>query len=89
MTAPDLRAYQLDVIASVEREIVAGRRRCCVVAPTGSGTTIIATDLAAKTVTQREHVLICCPPARTHGSDLAEAAYNRRRPRDHPGGIPD
>jgi superfamily II DNA or RNA helicase len=57
MTAPDLWPYQRDVIARIENEIVAGRRRICVVAPTGSGKTVIAADLTAKAVARDEPVL--------------------------------
>jgi superfamily II DNA or RNA helicase len=38
----DLRPYQRDVIAEIERIIAAGTRRIIAVAPTGAGKTIIA-----------------------------------------------
>jgi superfamily II DNA or RNA helicase len=57
VSAPELRGYQLDVIARIEGEIVAGRRRICPVAPTGSGKTVIAADLIAKSTGRGEHVL--------------------------------
>jgi superfamily II DNA or RNA helicase len=41
----DLRAYQLDAIAEVDRVIAGGARRIIVTAPTGSGKTIIAAEL--------------------------------------------
>jgi len=40
-----LRPYQTDVIGEIERAIEAGERRIIVVAPTGSGKTIIAAEL--------------------------------------------
>jgi DNA repair protein RadD len=57
-TAPELRPYQRDVIASVEREIAAGKRRVLLVAPTGSGKTVIAAVVVADTVARRERVLV-------------------------------
>jgi superfamily II DNA or RNA helicase len=38
----ELRPYQVDVIEAFQREIVAGRNRVLLVAPTGSGKTVIA-----------------------------------------------
>ena len=45
MSAPELRPYQRDVIAEFNREREAGKRRIMLVAPTGSGKTIIATTI--------------------------------------------
>jgi superfamily II DNA or RNA helicase len=45
VSAPGLRPYQLDVMARLEAEIAAGCRRVCLVAPTGSGKTVIAAAL--------------------------------------------
>jgi hypothetical protein len=39
---PELRPYQIDVIARFDAEVAAGRRRVLLVAPTGSGKTVIA-----------------------------------------------
>ena len=47
MTAPILRGYQREIIARVEAEIAAGKRLNLVVAPTGSGKTVIVADLIA------------------------------------------
>ena len=40
-----LRPYQVDIVADVEREIAAGKRRILLVAPTGSGKTVIAGEI--------------------------------------------
>ena len=42
-----LRTYQADVVGRVDVEVQAGRRRVLVVAPTGSGKTVIATEIVA------------------------------------------
>jgi superfamily II DNA or RNA helicase len=57
MSAPQLRDYQIDIVRRVESEIAAGRRRLCLVAPTGSGKTVIAAALIAKAAGRSEHVL--------------------------------
>jgi superfamily II DNA or RNA helicase len=41
----ELRAYQIEALDAVDRAIAAGRRRLVVVAPTGSGKTIVAAEL--------------------------------------------
>jgi DNA repair protein RadD len=55
--APELRPYQRDVIASVEAEIATGRRRVLLVAPTGSGKTVIAAAVVADAVAHGKRVL--------------------------------
>src|SRR5262249_38661117 len=40
-----LRPYQLDVVAQIEQAIAAGEKRILVVAPTGSGKTLVASAL--------------------------------------------
>ena len=57
MRAPLLRDYQLDVVRRIEGEIVAGRRRLCLVAPTGSGKTVIAAAIIRKAVARGEKVV--------------------------------
>jgi superfamily II DNA or RNA helicase len=49
-TSPELRPYQQDVIARVNAEIAAGKRRILIVAPTGSGKTVIAAAIIAEAV---------------------------------------
>ena len=53
MTVPELRPYQLDVIAKLERAIAAGKRKVLLVAPTGSGKTIIMATVIAAAVAKR------------------------------------
>src|SRR5204863_9915738 len=57
MTAPTLRGYQREVIARVEAEIAAGKRRILLVAPTGAGKTVIAAALTAAAVDDARRVL--------------------------------
>jgi DNA repair protein RadD len=45
----ELRDYQLDVIAKVDRHIAEGARRIILVAPTGAGKTILATAIIGST----------------------------------------
>ena len=40
-----LRPYQTDVVAQIEQAIAAGERRILLVAPTGSGKTVIASAI--------------------------------------------
>jgi superfamily II DNA or RNA helicase len=49
-----LRPYQTDVIAEIEKAVAAGQRRIILVAPTGSGKTIIAAEIAARAVEQHQ-----------------------------------
>ena len=53
-----LRGYQVDVIADVEREIAAGNRRILLVAPTGSGKTIVAGEIIQHYVSRYRPVLV-------------------------------
>jgi DNA repair protein RadD len=52
-----LRPYQNDVIAEIEQAIAAGKRRIILVAPTGSGKTVIAAEIAKRAVEQHHYVL--------------------------------
>jgi DNA repair protein RadD len=56
--APELRPYQREVIDRVEAEIAAGRRRVLLVAPTGSGKTVIAAAVVADAVARGLRVLV-------------------------------
>ena len=55
--APALRPYQLDVIARVEAEIAAGKRRILLVAPTGAGKNVMAAAMIDDAVQHRRRVL--------------------------------
>lgn len=56
-TAPVLRPYQEDVIAKASDAITAGDRRLLLVAPTGSGKTVIASELVRRAVSKGNRVL--------------------------------
>jgi superfamily II DNA or RNA helicase len=58
MSAPELRPYQTDVIAQFHRAVVAGRKRIMLVAPTGSGKTVIAAAIVRGSVDVGHRVLI-------------------------------
>ena len=58
MTAPILRGYQREVIARVEAEITAGQRRILLVAPTGSGKTVVVAAIIANAANARRRVLV-------------------------------
>ena len=53
-----LRRYQTDVIAEIESAIAAGKRRILLVAPTGSGKTIIASEIIADYTRRYRPVLV-------------------------------
>jgi DNA repair protein RadD len=57
-TTPSLRPYQLDVVTEIERAIEAGRRRIILVAPTGSGKTVIAAEIIKRAVERHRRVLV-------------------------------
>jgi superfamily II DNA or RNA helicase len=54
----ELRAYQSDAVAVFNRERAAGKRRIMLVAPTGSGKTIIATAIIKQHVDAYKNVLV-------------------------------
>ncbi len=54
---PKLRDYQRRVIAEVYAQIQAGMRRILLVAPTGSGKTVIASQLVAQAASRNQRVL--------------------------------
>jgi len=49
-SAQNLRPYQIQVVARIEAEVGAGRRRILLAAPTGSGKTVIAGEVIATRV---------------------------------------
>jgi len=57
MTAPKLRPYQADVIEKLRAAVAAGQRRSMLVAPTGSGKTIMAGSIVASGLCRRSCVL--------------------------------
>jgi DNA repair protein RadD len=54
----ELRPYQVEAVAAFNRESVAGRRRIMLVAPTGSGKTIIAAAIIKQEVDAFKNVLV-------------------------------
>jgi superfamily II DNA or RNA helicase len=56
--APNLRDYQTEVIGKIKAEVDAGKRRLVLVAPTGSGKTIIACSGIAEAVAAGKRVLV-------------------------------
>jgi DNA repair protein RadD len=72
MTAPSLRPYQLDVIDRARIEAAAGRRRILLVAPTGSGKTVIAAAIIAAAVAKRSRALFI-----THRRELVQQASRK------------
>lgn len=57
MSAPTLRPYQVDAIEGARAEIAAGQRRILLVAPTGSGKTIIAAEIIRRMRAIRKRAL--------------------------------
>jgi DNA repair protein RadD len=55
--ADTLRPYQTEVITEIETAVEAGDRRIVLVAPTGSGKTVIAAEIARRAVAQHHYVL--------------------------------
>jgi DNA repair protein RadD len=52
-----LHQFQGDAVAEIERHIAEGRRRLLLVAPTGSGKTVIASELIRRCVAQYRRIL--------------------------------
>jgi DNA repair protein RadD len=58
MTAPELRPYQTDIVAKFQACLEAGKRRVILVAPTGSGKTIIGADIIRTFVRAAKSVMV-------------------------------
>src|SRR5712675_459856 len=54
----ELRPYQTDVVAEYERTIGAGCKRIMLVAPTGSGKTVVAAEIIKRAVERHQSVLV-------------------------------
>ena len=54
---PALRPYQIDVIDRLEAQIAMGRRRILLVAPTGAGKTVLASEIISRRVEEGALVL--------------------------------
>ena len=68
----DLRPYQLDAISRIESRVAAGARRILVVAPCGSGKTVMFASIAVNTVARHERVLVLA-----HRRELIEQTYRK------------
>lgn len=55
---PELRRYQVEIIDRVAAEIAAGRRRVLLVAPTGSGKTVIGAAIIAEAAEAGRKILV-------------------------------
>jgi DNA repair protein RadD len=58
MSIPELRPYQIDVIAEFRSRVENGCRRIILVAPTGSGKTIIGAEIIREKASARKPVLV-------------------------------
>jgi DNA repair protein RadD len=58
ITPPSLRPYQTDVVAEIEKALAAGQRRLLLVAPTGSGKTVVFCEIIKRYVEQHKTVLV-------------------------------
>src|SRR5262245_18879796 len=56
--ALELRDYQLKVIEEYENAVAAGQKRLLLVAPTGSGKTIIAAEIVHRAIARHHRVLV-------------------------------
>src|SRR5262249_14755111 len=55
---PILRPYQLDVVAEIEQAIAAGQNKILLVAPTGSGKTVVFCEIIKRYVEQHKTALV-------------------------------
>ena len=72
VTAPELRPYQVDVLDRVAAAVEGGHRRILLVAPTGSGKTVIAAAAIRDAVARGERVLFLA-----HRRELIGQAQNK------------
>lgn len=70
--ARTLRPYQTEVITEVDAAIEAGQRRVLLVAPTGSGKTVISSDIIKTTATRGRRVVFLA-----HRRELIRQASNK------------
>ncbi len=55
---PELRPYQVKLVADFEAAVAAGKRRIMIVLPTGGGKTIVFAEIVKRAVAQYQHALI-------------------------------
>ena len=80
MSAPDLRPYQSDVIDKFHDAVAAGKRRIILVAPTGSGKTIIGADIINTTTRAQKRVLVLAHRREIIQQTAAKLSMNRVYP---------
>ena len=80
MSAPELRPYQRDVIDKFHDAVAAGRRRIILVAPTGSGKTIIGADIINTTTRAQKRVLVLAHRREIIQQTAAKLSMNRVYP---------
>jgi len=91
MTAPELRPYQRDVVEAFHASVQAGNRRIILVAPTGSGKTIIGAEIIRQHIVAFKDVLVLAhrreiitqTSGKLHGNAVAhgliQAGFPRRQ----------
>jgi DNA repair protein RadD len=77
-----LRDYQNDVIEKCEQQIAAGVKRICIVAPTGSGKTVIAAEMIRRAQAADRHVLVLA-----HTREIVSQTSDKLRSAGLPHGI--
>jgi superfamily II DNA or RNA helicase len=82
MTVPELRPYQHDVIAAFNREREAGKRRIMLVAPTGSGKTVIVAAIIRQQVDAYKDILVLA-----HRREIIAQTSQKLRDQNIPHGI--
>jgi hypothetical protein len=75
-------SFQAGVIAEAERQLTAGEK-VLLVSPTGSGKTVMGTEIVKSAVGRRECVLFLAHRREIIGSDFTEAAQVRFATRHH------
>jgi DNA repair protein RadD len=67
-----LRPYQIDIVDELERKVAAGIRRIIIVAPTGSGKTVIAAEIIKRAVARFQRIVFIA-----HRNELLTQAHDK------------
>src|SRR5262245_30192640 len=78
----DLRDYQIKVIEDFEREVAAGKKRIILVAPTGSGKTVIGSAIIKSMIELRRGVVVIA-----HRREIIQQTSDKLRVNGIPHGI--
>ena len=81
-----LRPYQVDVVAQIEQAIAAGEKRLLIVAPTGSGKTVVASAIINRFTERYRPVVVLAhrkeiidqTSKKLHGSKITRTASSKR-----------